>query len=198
MNSLLSRNLKASFTVGQVVDFGGNSENARLQTWLMTFPRRARICSLLQVKPVYHTWKNSKIESSKNFLSYLLVSSMEIQLKHFEDFRPAYCRCSVFPHRQKCRVVTRSFLMHYCHHIQWRSKWSIRSAVFTAVFEGFMTLGVNNFSSGGALVMLLVFTWRMKRFLSILVGEYPISLFLVSWGRFLSTSESTYTDARLY
>ena len=65
---------------------------------------------------------------------------------------------------------------------------------FTAVFEGFLTLGANSFSSGGALVMLLVFTWRMKRFLSILVGEYPISLFLVSWGRFLSTSKSTPTQ----
>ena len=78
--------------------------------------------------------------------------------------------------------------------IQWRLKWSIRSAVFTAVFEGFMTLRANNFSSGGTLVMFLVFIWRMKCFLSILVIEYPISPFLVSWGRFLSTSKSTPTQ----
>ena len=31
------------------------------------------------------------------------------------------------------------------------------TAVFTAVFEGFMTLRANNFSSGGTLVMFLVF-----------------------------------------
>ena len=78
--------------------------------------------------------------------------------------------------------------------VQWRLKWSIRSAVFTAVFEGFMTLRANNFSSGGTLVMFLVFIWRMKCFLSILVIEYPISPFLVSWGRFLSTSKSTPTQ----
>ena len=68
------------------------------------------------------------------------------------------------------------------------------TAVFTAVFEGFMTLRANNFSSGGTLVMFLVFIWRMKCFLSILVIEYPISPFLVSWGRFLSTSKSTPTQ----
>ena len=42
--------------------------------------------------------------------------------------------------------------------------------------------------------MFLVFIWRMKCFLSILVIEYPISPFLVSWGRFLSTSKSTPTQ----
>ena len=57
-----------------------------------------------------------------------------------------------------------------------------------------MTLRANNFSSGGTLVMFLVFIWRMKCFLSILVIEYPISPFLVSWGRFLSTSKSTPTQ----
>ena len=64
--------------------------------------------------------------------------------------------------------------------VQWRLKWYERSAVFTAVFEGFMTLSDNNFSSGGNLITFLVFTWRTICFLSILFIKYPIYLFLVS------------------
>ena len=63
---------------------------------------------------------------------------------------------------------------------------------FLQLFLGLVLLfGANNFSIWHFLMLYLVLIWRLKCYPLIPAMKYPIFLFLVSWGQFLSTPKNT-------